>query len=129
MFEIIACDQEAMQEFYSRVFGWTYRTVGGFSYIDFPPAPRPLLGGIGQVRAGVPGFRPGHNFYLLVDNLEATIEAAKQADSSVSVLMEPSAADGYRFAMILDPEKNPIGLIETFGQFEPFGHHCQGDNT
>ena len=36
MFEIMACDQEAMQTFYSKVFGWTYRNVeaGGFSYID-----------------------------------------------------------------------------------------------
>jgi len=120
MFEIMACDQEAMQTFYSKVFGWTYRNVeaGGFSYIDFPPTAQPLLGGIGQARVGMPGFGPGRNFYLLVDNLEATIEAASQADGTVSVLMAPTAADGYRIAMILDPEKNPIGLIEPF---EPVG--------
>lgn len=122
MFEIIASDQEAMQAFYSKVFGWTYRTVGGFSYIDFPPASQPLLGGIGQARAGVPGFGPGHNFYLLVDNLEATIEAARRADGRVSVLMEPTKVDGYRFAMIRDPEKNPIGLIQPFSPIEPRGH-------
>jgi hypothetical protein len=28
--------------------------------------------------------------------------------------MEPTDADGYRFAMSRDPEGNPIGLVEPF---------------
>jgi hypothetical protein len=28
--------------------------------------------------------------------------------------MEPASVDGYRFAMIEDPEGNPVGLIEPF---------------
>lgn len=113
MFELIANDQAALQAFYTAVFGWTYRIgTGGFAYIDFPTAARPLLGGIGQAQAGVPGFEPGHNFYLRVDSLEATIAAAEAAGGALH--MPIAGVDGYRFAMIQDPEGNPVGLIEPF---------------
>ena len=113
MFEIIAKDQERAKAFYSAVFGWTYETgTGGFAYVHFPKETTPLLGGIGQAQNDVPGFEPGHNFYLRVASLEETIDAALAAGGER--LMPPSAVDGYRFAMIRDPEGNPIGLIEPF---------------
>lgn len=118
MFELIAHDQVALQAFYTAVFGWTYRIgTGGFAYIDFPTTVRPLLGGIGKAQAGVPGFEPGHNFYLLVDSLEATIAAAEHAGGEL--YMPIAAVDGYRFAMITDPEGNPVGLIEPFAATGP----------
>lgn len=113
MFEIIARDQEKAKAFYTAVFGWTYEIgTGGFAYIHFPRHSTPLLGGIGQVQKDVPGFEPGHNFYLLVDSLEATIQKAVEAGGAKFV--DPVSVDGYRFAMIRDPEGNPIGLIEPF---------------
>ena len=120
MFEIIAKDQAATSAFYSQVFGWRYETgTGGFSYVHFPAGSPPLLGGIGQAQPGTPGFEPGHNFYLLVDSLEETLERATEAGAAA--LMPPTAVDGYRFAMFTDPEGNPIGLIEPFGD-EPAQH-------
>lgn len=114
MFEIIANDQAAASAFYARVFGWQYETgTGGFSYIHFPAGSPPLLGGIGQAQPDTPGFEPGHNFYLLVDSLEKVLERAAKAGATP--LMPPTAVDGYRFAMFTDPEGNPIGLIEPFG--------------
>ena len=113
MFELIARDQDRLKAFYSAVFGWTYRIgTGGFAYIDFPAGTRPLLGGIGQAQAGVPGFEPGHNFYLQVDDLAATVAAAEAAGGAP--YMPIAEVDGYRFAMIQDPEGNPVGLIEPF---------------
>lgn len=113
MFEIIARDQAAMQAFYTQVFGWQYRVgTGGFAYVDFPLQTRPLLGGIGQAVPRVPGFEPGHSFYLLVDDLDATITQALAAGGAR--YMDPTEADGYHFAMIRDPEGNPIGLIQPF---------------
>lgn len=113
MFEIIAKDQEKAKAFYATVFGWTYRSgTGGFSYVHFPVEATPLLGGIGQAQKNVPGFEPGHNFYLRVESLEAAIDAALAAGGQRFV--PPVAIDGYRFAMIRDPEGNPIGLIEPF---------------
>lgn len=118
MFEVIARDQNAMKAFYTRVFGWQYRTgSGGFAYIDFPPAAQPLLGGIGQADATVPGFEPGHSFYLLVDDLEAALDRAVAAGGSRH--MEPASVDGYHFAMFLDPEGNAVGLITPFTETLP----------
>lgn len=113
MFEVIANDKAAAQDFYSQVFGWSYQVgTGGFAYVHFPLEAQPLLGGIGQANSAVPGFEPGHNFYLLVENLEAAISRALTAGGTQ--YMEPASVDGYRFAMIRDPEGNPIGLIEPF---------------
>jgi uncharacterized protein len=112
MFEIIAKDSVAAQDFYQRVFGWQYQTgTGGFAYIGFPVSTRPLLGGIGQASSD-PGFEPGRNFYLLVDSVEETLESALTAGASH--LMAPTSVDGYRIAMFRDPEGNPVGLIEPF---------------
>ncbi|HEV2864307.1 MAG TPA: VOC family protein [Pyrinomonadaceae bacterium] len=113
MFELIALDQQKLKDFYSQVFGWSYETgTGGFAYVHFPAEARPLLGGIGQAQAGVPGFEPGHNFYLLVEDLEAAIGRAVEAGGVKYV--DPTSVDGYRFAIIHDPEGNPIGLLEPF---------------
>jgi hypothetical protein len=113
MFEIIAKDQDAIKSFYSKVFGWKYQTgTGGFAYVHFTGCTPPLLGGIGQANPAIPGFEPGHSFYLLVDNVEDAIERAVAAHGKRH--MEPATVEGYRFAMIEDPEGNPVGLIEPF---------------
>lgn len=115
MFEVIARDQAAAQAFYSRAFGWDYeRGASGFAYVHFPVQVQPLLGGIGQADSAVPGFAPGCNFYLRVERLEDAITAAVAAGGAAFV--DPTAADGYRFAMIRDPEGNAIGLIEPFAR-------------
>ena len=113
MFEIMARDQGAMRAFYTAVFGWEYTVgVNGFAYIRFPVQVQPLLGGIGQADTSVPGASPGHNFYLEVEDLQAAIDRAVAAGGSV--LMSPTDADGYSFAMVRDPEDNPIGLVRPF---------------
>ncbi|WP_158290099.1 VOC family protein [Ramlibacter sp. WS9] len=114
MFEIIARDQGALQTFYTSVFGWNYQAgSSGFAYVNFPLRTLPLLGGIGQANSS-PGFEPGRNFYLLVDDLDAAIARALAAGGSR--YMEPTSADGYHFAMVRDPEGNPIGLIKPFSE-------------
>jgi predicted enzyme related to lactoylglutathione lyase len=113
MFEIIANDQEAMKTFYSKVFGWHYQLgEGAFAYVHFGPRTLPLLGGIGAAKPNIPGFEPGHHFYIRVASLEATIERAVLAGGKTFV--PPTKVDGYDFAMIKDPEGNAIGLIEPF---------------
>lgn len=115
MFEIIAKDQARAKAFYAEVFGWRYETgTGGFAYVHFPADTTPLLGGIGQAQTGVPGFEPGRNFYLRVEDLDATIARAVAAGGHRFV--DPTPVDGHRFAMIHDPEDNPIGLIEPFAR-------------
>ena len=113
MFEVIAKNQAASQAFYGAVFGWQFDIgTSGFAYVKFPQFAQPLLGGVGQADPTIPGFEPGRNFYLLVDDLAATV--ARAIASGGVQYMAPTSVDGYHFAMIQDPEGNPIGLIEPF---------------
>lgn len=113
MFEIIARDQAALKTFYANVFGWHYATGGaGFAYIPFPARINPLLGGIGQAESGTPGYAPGTNFYLRVEDLDTAIARAVECGGQRYVA--PVSVDGYTFAMIKDPEGNVIGLIKPF---------------
>jgi uncharacterized protein len=113
MFEIIANNQATLETFYSKVFDWHYRGgTDGFAYIPFPLQTLPLLGGIGQTKPDIPGYQPGKNFYLLVDDLEAAI--ARAVANGGSQYVAPVRVDGYEFAMIQDPEGNPVGLIRPF---------------
>ena len=112
MFEVIANNQEGAKSFYSNVFGWRYEIgTGGFAYVHFPVQIQPLLGGIGQANSTA-GFEPGHNFYILVEDLAEAIARAKQAGGTL--YMPITSLDGYSFAMVKDPEGNPIGLIKPF---------------
>jgi hypothetical protein len=113
MFEISAKDQEKLKDFYQKVFGWQYQTgTGQFAYVHFDGNSPPLLGGIGQSLPSRPGFEPGHRFYLLVDDLAAVIAKAESAGGKQQ--MPPTEVDGYHFAIVTDPEGNPIGLITPF---------------
>jgi predicted enzyme related to lactoylglutathione lyase len=113
MFEISARKQDRLKDFYQKVFGWQYRIgTGDFAYVHFSGNSPPLLGGIGQSLPDRPGFEPGHRFYLLVDALKPVIERAVSAGGTW--LMPPTSVDGYDFAIIQDPEGNPIGLITPF---------------
>ncbi|MBM3114874.1 VOC family protein [Jeongeupia naejangsanensis] len=112
MFEIIAKDQDKSKTFYSEVFGWHYESgSSGFAYVHFPRQLHALLGGIGQSEKGVAGMEPGHSFYLLVEDLQLAIERALAAGGSLH--MPITSVDGYTFAMIKDPEGNPIGLLQA----------------
>jgi predicted enzyme related to lactoylglutathione lyase/quinol monooxygenase YgiN len=113
MFEILAQDQGPLLDFYQALFGWEYQFgAGNFAYVKFPSQPQPLMGGIGQGDPAVQGFEPGRNFYLLVDDLQATLD--KAAELGGSTYVEPTVVDGYHCAMMRDPQGNIIGLIEPF---------------
>jgi predicted enzyme related to lactoylglutathione lyase len=113
MFEVIANDQANLQDFYSKLFDWRYDIgSGGFAYVRFPNTMPPLLGGIGQAQPHTPGFEPGHSFDVLVDDLNVAIQRA--VANGGKRYMDPATVDGYHFAMIKDPEDNPIGLLLPF---------------
>ncbi|HLM46163.1 MAG TPA: antibiotic biosynthesis monooxygenase [Myxococcaceae bacterium] len=113
MFEILAKNQGPLLEFYRSLFGWEYQLgTNHFAYISFPARPVPLLGGIGQADPKTPGFEAGCNFYLLVEDLKATLDKAQGCGGRTYV--EPVVVDGYHFAMMKDPEDNVIGLIQPF---------------
>jgi predicted enzyme related to lactoylglutathione lyase len=113
MFEISAKHQDRLKVFYQQVFDWQYRIgTGDFAYVHFSGNTPPLLGGIGQSDACKKGFEAGHRFYFLVDELDPVI--AKAVNAGGTLQLGPVSVDGYNFAMVMDPEDNPIGLITPF---------------
>lgn len=118
MFEVLSPDPARARAFYSAVFGWAYAPGSGphpFHYVHFPAGSPPLLGGIGSANPGVPGFAAGTNFYLLVDDAAALGATLKAAEAhGAAILMPPTIADGYHFAMFTDPDGFAIGLIARF---------------
>ncbi len=113
MFEVMSPQPEQAKEFYAHVFGWSFDTgAQGFSYVHFPAGTPPLLGGIGQADTDTPGLAPATNFYLLVDDLELTLQRAVAAGGTV--LMSPAVVDGYHFAMFTDTQGFAIGLVTAF---------------
>jgi predicted enzyme related to lactoylglutathione lyase len=113
MFEILADDQARVLEFYAAVFGWEYSfDPVGYAYVHFPPATRHLLGGIGTAKAGVPGWQKGTAFYLEVPDLRATLDLVVEYGGQVVV--QPTEADAYHFALFTDTESNLVGIIQRF---------------
>lgn len=113
MFEIISQDQAASKAFYNSVFDWEYQSgTDNFAYIHFPAGSPQLLGGIGEFKDKIPGFEPGTNFYLRVEDLQVCLDRAVKAGGTI--LMEPTEVDGYHFGMFRDPEGFAVGLITPF---------------
>lgn len=116
MFEIMALDQTRLISFYQELFGWHVElSPEGFGYIHFPPSPpaeRPMLGGIGKAKAGVPGWEKGTALYVLVENVADALARAERLGATIIVPSKP--VDHYVFGMFEDPEKNLLGLIEPF---------------
>lgn len=113
MFEIMADDQAKLTQFYQAVFGWHVEPEGGFNYVKFPIRARALLGGIGQAQKGVVGWAKGITFYLEVPKIDDAFTALITAHGG-TIAVPRTEAGGYAFAMFEDPEKNLVGLIETF---------------
>jgi predicted enzyme related to lactoylglutathione lyase len=111
MFEFIARQRDQLCQFYADVFGWSYEVDDGFACINFPEPPGTTLGGIGQARVGVPGWSPGRSFYLVTEDVEATLHRVVAAGGAVHV--PTTETDGYRFAMFTDPEGNVVGLLQV----------------
>lgn len=114
-FEILATDQNRLLAFYEAVFGWSPdHASSGFAYVTMP-APVAVRGGIGKADPGEAGWEPGAYFYIMVEDAEAMKTAlARVQETGGEIVLKPSSADGYTFAMFKDPEGNSIGLVLPF---------------
>lgn len=111
-FEVIATNQQAIDAFYSKVFGWKSEAGGsGGLYIKFAETV-PMRGLIGQAMPSYAGNYAGVLFYIQVESLEATLERVIAAGGAK--MMSPTELDGYRFALFTDIEGNRVGIIEPY---------------
>lgn len=105
--EIAGKDGGKLRVFYSELFDWTIarRDVAGFDYYDIDLGEGPTAG----IRHEPEG-QPEIVVYVEVDNLDASVEKAKTLGATVRI--PPMEYGDLRFALIQDPEGNPIGLTQ-----------------
>jgi uncharacterized protein len=105
--EIPAADIAGSAAFYQKVFGWNIRKRGdGSTAFD---------DGVGEVSGTwvtgrPPASAPGLMVYVMVDSVEATLEAITANGGTV---VQPIGADAPEItARFLDPAGNVIGLYQ-----------------
>lgn len=109
--EIAGQDGEKLEDFYSRLFGWSIarRIVGpGFPYgqIDTIAKSASVTGGIRHEPEG----KAELVFYVEVDDLPAALAQAQELGATVRIPI--ITTPDLTFAMITDPEGNPVGMIQ-----------------
>jgi uncharacterized protein len=125
-FEIHAQDMDAMQKFYSDVFGWTMQDMGGefgnYRVITTGPAmgeqgnlQDPGINGGMTPRSGpMPSEGQGVNAYVCivgVDNTDAYVTKIQKAGGTLAVAAMEVPGVG-RLAYCKDPEGNLFGILQ-----------------
>lgn len=105
--EIAGRDGHALEAFYGRLFGWTIRRErpGGHAYGRIETGGEPTAG----IRHEPEGS-PEIVFYVEVDDVRA--ETARAVELGADVRISPMETPDMTFALIRDPEGNPVGLVE-----------------
>jgi predicted enzyme related to lactoylglutathione lyase len=117
--EYSSADQAASKEFYSQLFGWGYDdqpmtddqgvSLGTYSLAQVQGD---KIAGLGPVMA--PDQPASWGVYLATDDVDATVEKARQAGAQIQV--EPmDVPDQGRMAWIQDPGGASVGLWQDKG--------------
>ena len=106
--EFAATDGAKLKSFYAGLFGWKiqHRDMGGFDYYDID------LGG--EPSAGIRDEPMGEAetvVYVEVDDVEEAVEKARSLGAEIRI--EPMEYGDLKFALINDPEGNPVGLTQA----------------
>ncbi|NNF51776.1 MAG: hypothetical protein HKN59_04985 [Gammaproteobacteria bacterium] len=108
--EIAGRNGEQLKKFYAELFDWQIerKDVSGFDYYDIKTEPG------GKPTAGIrhePEGKAELVVYIEVDDLEKTVARAKKLNANVRI--PPMLYGELTFALIEDPEGNPIGLTQA----------------
>lgn len=114
-FEVVGRDPQALQSFYSDLFGWEFDADNPMRYGvvsregNTAPDGTGIGGGVGT---GPEGY-PGHvTFYVAVPDIEAALVKA-EALGAKRVMGPDEVMENLVIALFTDPEGHVIGLIET----------------
>lgn len=113
-YELMTADPDAAKRFYDRVIGWTVepQPSGELDYRMITTAGGDNAGGVmrltPEMMAG--GARAGWMLYLGVDDVDATVAAAR--DAGATVIMPPWTIAGVgRMALLSDPQGAPFYVM------------------
>ena len=109
--EINSNNAGPLQEFYSKLFGWTVNANNPMNYVLVNTGNKlGTNGGIGQNDPNQP-VPPAVTFYVQVNDLQSTLDMA-QSMGGMTVMPPMEIPDMVTMAMFRDPEGNTIGLVK-----------------
>ncbi len=121
--DLMTSDMARSQEFYTALFGWSYEVGDAEKYGGYTMAFKDgkTVAGLMQSQEDGDGYPDMWSTYLRVDNIESTMDAAKNAGAIP--YMEPmDVPEQGKMAMIGDPGGASIGMWE-FGGHTGFQAH------
>ena len=100
---------EAVRKFYADVLGWkmNFMPENNYTFVDTDSGGQGIGGGIGPLR----GQRPFVTFYVVVKDLQATMDKATKGGGSV-VFPVTKVGPTTTIAIFADPDGNVIGLTD-----------------
>jgi uncharacterized protein len=109
-FEVISQTPERIRDFYTELFGWTAADSGqpGYWVINTGASNDAVGGGIGGTQPGEASGRT--TIYMRVDDLQAYLDKAERLGGKTLVPPSPLPGDWGSFAILADPEGQPVGL-------------------
>src|SRR5690349_3053284 len=111
-FDMTAEDPERMTAFYSKVFGWSFqRWDGPMAYWMATTGPEGELGINGGISQREPGKPAQTVNTIAVSSIDESIAAIKAGGGQITMDKHEIPGVGI-FAQALDPEGNPIGVIQ-----------------
>ena len=113
-FEVVGKDAQALQRYYSELFGWEIQSDNPVNYGLVPREGNLNADGIGiggGVGGGPEGY-PGHvTFYVEVPDVEAAL--AKAESLGGARMMGPERVmEGVEIGLFTDPEGHTIGVVK-----------------
>ncbi len=115
--ELATPDLKAAKDFYGKLLGWTFseHEMGDCTYTMIK-SKEGEFGGIWQIPNDQKDQIPPHWMgYILVDDVEATLEKAKSMGATVKLPIT-KAGDMGLFMVIADPTGAPIAFWQRLGK-------------
>ncbi|GAA2738760.1 VOC family protein [Actinocorallia aurantiaca] len=114
--ELATPDLEASRAFYSELFGWAAYTIstdrfGDYEILALGDIQGPMVGGITELADE--SERPSWTCYFAVDDVDATVEAARSAGGQV-YMEGTDMGDTGRTAMLAGPEGAEFSLWQAY---------------
>ena len=106
-------DAEAVRDFYAAVTGWRPEPVAMGGWDDFnmvAPATGQPAAGVCHARGGNAGLPPAWMIYIVVADLDASIEACRRGGGEL--VAGPRSMGGDRYCVIRDPAGAVAALYE-----------------
>jgi predicted enzyme related to lactoylglutathione lyase len=106
--EFAGTDGAALKDFYGSLFGWeiSRRDMGGFDYFDIT-TDSDFTAGIRHEPEGCAEIV----VYIRVEDVDGSVATAQALGAGVRI--PPMDYGDLRFALITDPQGNPVGLTQA----------------